>query len=66
MRHLQQFGPLADRYDGFILDLWGVIHDGITGFPDACNALETFRKQGGIVILITNAPRPADSVQPGL
>ena len=38
----------------------------ITGsscFPEACEALHTFRKQGGTVILITNAPRPADSVQ---
>ena len=32
-------------------------------FPEACAALHTFRNQGGTVILITNAPRPADSVQ---
>ena len=38
----------------------------ITGskpFPEACEALHTFRERGGTVILITNAPRPADSVQ---
>jgi HAD superfamily hydrolase (TIGR01459 family) len=32
-------------------------------FPEACEALHSFRNQGGAVILITNAPRPADSVQ---
>src|SRR5436853_4398716 len=44
-------------------DIWGVIHNGLVAFPEACDALHTFRKQGGTVILITNAPRPADSVQ---
>ena len=29
----------------------------------ACAALHTFRQRGGTVILITNAPRPANSVQ---
>ena len=32
-------------------------------FPEACEALHNFRSRGGTVILITNAPRPADSVQ---
>ena len=44
-------------------DIWGVVHNGLELFPEACEALHTFRQQGGTVILITNAPRPADSVQ---
>jgi len=44
-------------------DIWGVVHNGIEAFPEACEALHSFRNQGGAVILITNAPRPADSVQ---
>jgi len=44
-------------------DIWGVVHNGLAAFPDACQALHNFRQQGGTVILITNAPRPADSVQ---
>jgi len=40
-----------------------VVHNGLAAFPDACQALHSFRQQGGTVILITNAPRPADSVQ---
>ena len=49
--------------DVILSDVWGVIHDGVHGFPEACKALQTFRAQGGTVIMITNAPRPADSVQ---
>src|SRR6476619_6075158 len=44
-------------------DIWGVVHNGLVAFPEACEALHAFRQQGGTVILITNAPRPADSVQ---
>jgi HAD superfamily hydrolase (TIGR01459 family) len=39
------------------------VHNGLESFPEACEALHTFRARGGTVILITNAPRPADSVQ---
>lgn len=44
-------------------DIWGVVHNGLVSFPEACAALKTFRSEGGTVILITNAPRPADAVQ---
>ncbi|PWE81167.1 HAD family hydrolase [Bradyrhizobium sp. SUTN9-2] len=44
-------------------DIWGVVHNGLEFFPEACEALHTYRSRGGTVILITNAPRPADSVQ---
>lgn len=44
-------------------DIWGVVHNGLEAFPEACEALHTYRRRGGTVILITNAPRPADSVQ---
>src|ERR1700759_549659 len=53
---------VADK--GVVLsDIWGVVHNGLEAFPEACQALHAFRRQGGTVILITNAPRPADSVQ---
>src|SRR6202049_1997945 len=44
-------------------DIWGVVHNGLESFPEACEALHAYRSRGGTVILITNAPRPADSVQ---
>ena len=39
MQHLDRFAPLAERYDGFVLDLWGVIHDGVRAFPHAVESL---------------------------
>ena len=49
---------LASRYDVILSDIWGVVHNGVAAFPEACAALTEFRRLGGSVILITNAPRP--------
>src|SRR6202049_3518212 len=54
---------LVDGVEVVLSDIWGVVHNGLEAFPEACEALHSFRSRGGTVILITNAPRPADSVQ---
>jgi HAD superfamily hydrolase (TIGR01459 family) len=55
---LQHFAPLADGYDIVLCDVWGVVHNGVAATMEACDALMRFRRQGGAVILLTNAPRP--------
>ena len=59
----ERLRDLVGGVDVLLSDIWGVVHNGLVAFPEACDALQSFRKQGGTVILITNAPRPADSVQ---
>jgi HAD superfamily hydrolase (TIGR01459 family) len=63
LRFVERLRDLIGDVDVVLSDIWGVVHNGIEAFPEACDALHRFRRQGGIVILITNAPRPADSVQ---
>src|SRR4030095_16559257 len=53
---------LAREYDVVLSDVWGVIHNGIAAHLHACDALVRMRAQGGIVILVTNAPRPNEVV----
>lgn len=60
---VEQLRDLVAGVDVVLSDIWGVVHNGLVAFPEACEALRTFRKRDGTVILITNAPRPADSVQ---
>ena len=48
---------LAERYDGFILDLWGVIHDGVRPYEGAADCLEHLRRAGKRCVLLSNAPR---------
>jgi HAD superfamily hydrolase (TIGR01459 family) len=55
---------LAPHYDVLLCDVWGVLHNGIAAFPEANHALTRFRTNGGYVILISNAPRPGDSIRP--
>jgi HAD superfamily hydrolase (TIGR01459 family) len=63
LRFADRLRDLTEHVDVVLSDIWGVVHNGLESFPDACAALHTFRSGGGTVILITNAPRPADSVQ---
>jgi HAD superfamily hydrolase (TIGR01459 family) len=63
LRFVQHLRDIVDGVDVLLSDIWGVVHNGLEAFPEACEALHTFRRRGGTVILITNAPRPADSVQ---
>jgi HAD superfamily hydrolase (TIGR01459 family) len=55
---IERFSGLAQAYDVVLSDVWGVIHNGVAAFAEACEALARFRTQGGSVVLITNAPRP--------
>jgi len=61
-RLITGLSELAPAYDALICDVWGVIHDGHRAHPAAVEALIHFRKKHGPVVLLTNAPRRADSV----
>lgn len=54
---------ISDRYSVLFCDLWGCLHNGVEAFPAAVAALTRFREQGGRVMLLTNAPRPAPGVK---
>ncbi len=59
---LHRLSDIAERYDGFIVDLWGVLHDGVRAFPQAVDCLERLRERGKRVLILSNAPRRADVV----
>jgi HAD superfamily hydrolase (TIGR01459 family) len=59
---IERFAPLARDYDALLCDVWGVVHNGVAAFAEACEALRRFRGERGPVILITNAPRPGAAV----
>ena len=49
--------PLMQRYDGIVLDLWGVVHDGIGVFPWVNDTLRQLKAAGKRVVLLSNVPR---------
>lgn len=52
----------ADRYDAWLCDIWGVLHNGTAAFPGVPEACAAFRRRGGRILLVSNAPRPAATV----
>lgn len=56
---LPGFRAIASQFDAFILDLWGVIHDGAAAFPHSAETLRHLRALGRKTILLSNAPRRA-------
>ena len=63
MRHVGGMAALAARYDGFIVDLWGVVHDGVAPYPGAVDCLHRLRDAGRRVVLLSNAPRRVSAVR---
>lgn len=53
---------IADRYDGYIIDLWGVMHDGISAYPGARDCLAALMARGKRICILSNAPRRAAAV----
>ena len=54
---------IVDNYQLFYIDLWGVIHNGISLHNEAILALNEITKKNKEYVLLTNAPRPNDAVK---
>jgi len=59
---IRALSDISGRYDALFCDLWGCLHDGVAALPAAVAALQDYRARGGMVVLLTNAPRPRADV----
>lgn len=48
---------VVDQYDAFVIDLWGVIHDGRTPYPCAVETLKNLKDLKKTTLLLSNSPR---------
>ncbi|CAE8585794.1 unnamed protein product, partial [Polarella glacialis] len=60
-RWIGGISEIADRYDAFLFDLWGVIHNGTTAFPWALETLRELKRQGKPVVFLSNSSRRHDT-----
>ena len=60
---IEGLSSIADNYQLFYIDLWGVIHNGIKLHDEAINVLKQISKKNKDYVLLTNAPRPKSSVK---
>ncbi|MBK19205.1 MAG: TIGR01459 family HAD-type hydrolase [Rhodospirillaceae bacterium] len=63
---LPGLAELVAEYDAFIIDLWGVIHDGVTLYPGVVDCLSKVHETGKPYAMLTNAPRRSDAVRRGM
>src|SRR5262245_38010061 len=61
---LSSIAELAATSDAWIVDIWGVMHNGARAYTAAVQACSEFRARGGAVVLLSNAPRPFSAVVP--
>lgn len=61
-RIITALSEVSTDYEALFVDLWGCVHNGVTAIPSAVKALQDYRKTGGIVVLVTNSPRPRAGV----
>ena len=54
---------IHSKYDAFLIDLWGVIHNGVKLYPGAIDVLKNLNKLNKKFVLISNAPRPSKNVE---
>lgn len=62
IRQLSGIAEIIDRYDGLILDLWGVLHDGERAYPGVADCLDRMNAAGKTLCLLSNAPRRTGGV----
>lgn len=57
IEYLSQFSSIASRYDAFLVDIWGVLHDSAKTYPGAVHCLKQLKASGKSIILVSNAAR---------
>lgn len=57
MKIISSVKEIIDNYNYFIIDLWGVLHDGTKPYPNAVATLKFLEDSGKKIALLSNAPR---------
>ncbi len=62
MRKLNHLSEVFQQYDTYVIDLWGVMHNGISLNDKAVEVVENLKKNFKKIVFLSNAPRPSFKV----
>ena len=62
IKKLDHLSEIYKKYDAFLIDLWGVMHNGIKLNASAMNVVRELEEKGKKIVFLSNAPRPTKKV----
>ena len=62
IKKLEHLSEIFHKYDAFVIDLWGVMHNGVNLYNSAVNAVRELQSNGKRIVFLSNAPRPTKKV----
>ena len=62
MKELNHLSDIYENYNTFVIDLWGVVHNGMMLNPKAMEAIEQLSNNSKKIVFLSNAPRPSSKV----
>ena len=62
MKQLNHLAEIFQNYDTFIIDLWGVMHNGVALNPEAIKVVDKLKQNSKKIVFLSNAPRPSSKV----
>ena len=62
MKELKHLSEVYENYDTFVIDLWGVMHNGVILNSKAVEAVDQLKNNSKKVVFLSNAPRPSSTV----
>ena len=62
LKELNHLSDIYKNYDTFVIDLWGVVHNGVTLNSKAIEAIEQLENNSKKIVFLSNAPRPSSKV----
>jgi len=63
LKKLEHLSEIYNSYDTFVIDLWGVMHNGILLNDKAIEAVDSLLKESKKIVFLSNAPRPSEKVK---
>ncbi len=62
MRELKHLSDIYKNYGTFVIDLWGVVHNGVMLNSKALEVIEQLTNSSKKIVFLSNAPRPSSKV----
>jgi len=63
LKKLDHLKNIINNYDNFIIDLWGVVHNGVRPYDGAMKTIEELYNNQKNYCFLSNAPRPVNDVR---